>query len=125
MGDGWMVDIWNHRWLPDPGQSRVVSPRNGAWVEKVCDLFYPNTKLWDIELLHDLFYPWEVDLIKKIYVSAISNEDVLVWPLSLDGNYSVKLAYQLLATEVVNSSPSSSGGECSMVRKCIWNIRAP
>lgn len=125
VGDGWMVDIWNHRWLPDPGQRRVVSPRNGASVEKVCDRFYPNTKLWDIELLQDLFYPWEVDLIKKIYVSAVSNKDVLVWPLSLNGNYSVKSAYRLLDTEVVNSFPFSSGGECSMVWKHIWKIRAP
>lgn len=46
-----MIDIWSHKWLPDPGQSRVVLPRNGVRVEKVCDLFYPNTKIWDIEFL--------------------------------------------------------------------------
>lgn len=51
VGDGRMIDIWSHKWLPDPGQSRVVLPRNGVRVEKVCDLFYPNTKIWDIEFL--------------------------------------------------------------------------
>ncbi|KAF3957884.1 hypothetical protein CMV_017146 [Castanea mollissima] len=34
VGDGWMIDIWSHKWLPDLGQSRVILPRNGAGVEK-------------------------------------------------------------------------------------------
>ena len=88
VGDGRMIDIWSHKWLPDLGQSRVISPRNGARVEKVCELFYPSTKIRDSGLIQDRFYPWEAEMIRKIYVSEVSNEDALVWPLSPDGNYS-------------------------------------
>nr|POE82539.1 pentatricopeptide repeat-containing protein [Quercus suber] len=85
-----MIDIWSHKWLLDLGQSRVISPRNGAGVEKVCELFYPSTKIWDSGLIQELFYPWETEMIVKIYVNEVSNEDAMVWPLSLDGNYLVK-----------------------------------
>lgn len=106
IGDGWMIDIWNHIWMPEVGQSRVISPRNGAGVEKVCKLFHPNSKDWDSGLIQNLFHPWEAETIMKIYVNEVSIEDVLVWPLSPDGNYLVKSAYRLLATEVTNGLPS-------------------
>ena len=43
VGDGQNIDIWSHRWLPDVGQSKVISPRNDVEAGKVCDLFYPNS----------------------------------------------------------------------------------
>ena len=125
VGDGRMIDIWSHSWLPDVGQSRVISPRDGARVEKVCDLFYPNSKIWDSRLIQHIFYPWEAEKIMKIHVSEVSTEDTLVWPLSSDGNYSVKSAYRLLATKVTNGLPSLSSGDCSLLWKHIWKIHVP
>ena len=125
VGDGRKIDIWNHRWLPDVGQSKVISARNEAEARKVCDLFYPNSKLWNPELIQRMFHPWEAEKILKIHVSEVYSEDVLVWPLSPDGDYSVKTAYRLLATEVINGFPSSSGGACSLLWTRIWKIHAP
>ena len=48
VGDGRKIDIWSHRWLPDVGQSKVISARNDVEARKVCDLFYPNSKLWNL-----------------------------------------------------------------------------
>lgn len=76
-------------------------------------------------LIKNLFYPWEADMIMKIHVSKVSTQDVLVWPLSPDGNYSVKSAYRLLATEVKHGLPSSLSGGCSLFWKRIWKIHAP
>ena len=125
VGDGRMIDIWSHNWLPDVGQSRVLSPRNDARVEKVCDLFYPNSKIWDPGLIQHIFYPWEAEKIMRIHVSAVNTEDTLVWPLSPNGEYSVKSTYRMLAAEVTNGLPSSSGGACSLLWKRIWKIHAP
>ena len=72
VGDGRKIDIWGHSWLPNVGQSRVISPRNDARVEKVCDLFYPNSKTWDPGLIQHIFYPWEVEKIMRIHVSAVN-----------------------------------------------------
>ena len=125
VGDGQKIDIWSHRWLPDVGQSKVISPRNDTDAGKVCDLFYPNSKLWDPGLIQHMFHPWEAEKILKIHVNEVSSEDMLVWPLSPDGDYSVKTAYILLAIEVMNGLPSSSGGACSLLWKRIWKIHAP
>ena len=125
VGDGRNIDIWDHNWLPEPGRSRVVSPKIDEGLNRVCDLFYPNTKIWNWEVLQNSFYPWEAEAIRNIYVSEMCNTDCLVWPKTADGCYSVKFTYQMLATEVINEEPSSSNGEDSKVWRSIWKIRAP
>lgn len=92
---------------------------------KVCDLFYPNLRQWDSGLIQNLFCLWEAEMIMKIHVSEVSTEDVLVWPLSSDGNYSVKSTYRLLATERINGFPSLSSGGCSLLWKHLWKIHVP
>ena len=96
-----------------------------ASVKKVSDLFYPNTMNWNIELLESSFYPWEVETIRRIYVSKLHKVDCLVWPLSPDGSYTGKTAYHMLASEVLQSSPSSFSGMAGNVWKRIWKIRTP
>ena len=44
------------------------------------------------------FYPWEVEMVSRVHVSEVCEEDLLVWPFMTDGNYSVKSAYRLLAS---------------------------
>ena len=58
-------------------------------------------------------------------MSKWSQADCLVWPMSPEGCYLVKTAYHMLANEVINSSPSSSGGAVGNVWKQIWKIRTP
>jgi len=48
-----------------------------------------------------------------------------MWPKSPYGCYSVKSAYQMLATEVINRAPSLSAREDLKVWRGIWKIRAP
>ena len=100
-------------------------PKIDVGLNRVCDLFYPRTKIWNTEVLLNSFYPWEAGVIRKIYVSEACNKDCLVWPKSLDGCYLVKSAYQMLVTEMINGAPSSSNGVGSKVWKSIWKIKAP
>ena len=58
-------------------------------------------------------------------MSKLHQVDYLVWPLSPDGSYTIKTAYHMLASEVLNSSPSSSSGMAGNVWKRIWKIRTP
>ncbi|XP_075645403.1 uncharacterized protein LOC142616429 [Castanea sativa] len=90
VGDGRSRSIWEHNWLPEPGMSRVVLPRI------------------DMGLNRNNFYPWEAEVIRRIYISEACNTDCLVWPKSSDGCYTVKSAYQMLATETINREPSLS-----------------
>ena len=54
------------------------------------------------------FYPWEADMVRRIQVSEACDEDLLVWPLTADGSYSVRSAYCLLASAEASIAPSSS-----------------
>ena len=53
-------------------------------------------------------------------------EDVLVWPLTPDGNYTVRSAYHMLATEGFSQNLSSaSPSDAERVWKDIWKIKTP
>ena len=126
VGNGLSIDIWNHRWLSEHGESKVVSPRQGAKISRVHELFYLDTRVWDPSLLERCFLPWEAEMIKQIYVHDGDGEDVLVWPLTPDGNYSVRSAYCMLATEGISQNPSSSSpSDAKRVWKGIWKIKTP
>lgn len=100
-----------------------MSPRTDANLIKVSDLFLPHSRQWNFDHIDDVFYPWEAAMIKGIYVSEDSNEDALIWPLTPNGEYSVRSAYLLLSNTIRQSSPSSSSSEGSNgVWKGIWKI---
>ena len=73
-----------------------MSPRPDANLDKVSDLLLHNPKQWNLDLIDKVFYPWEANVIKGIYVSEDSIEDKLIWPLTPSGDYFVKSAYQML-----------------------------
>ena len=126
VGDGCSIDIWGHRWLSDQANSTIISRRNNSTVRHVKGLFYPGTRIWDLRLLERMFVPWEVELIKLILVSEGCVEDLLIWPLTLDENYSVQSAYRMLVEEASSQDLGSSSMEGSQkVWKGIWKIRTP
>lgn len=61
-----------------------------------------------------------------IYVEEVEVEDVLIWPLSSFGCYSVRSAYRMLM-EAKNSSLSSSSSPMAInvIWKKIWNLKVP
>ena len=65
-------------------------------------------------------------MVSRIQVSDGSAEDLLVWPLTSNGSFSVRSAYRFLASADFSSQPSSSSGiEQQNFWKNIWKIRAP
>lgn len=93
MGNGQLIDIWNHRWLSETTPGRIVSPRPAVNLKKVSDLLLPNSKQWNLDLIDGVFLPWEAKVIKGIYVPEDNSDDSLIWPLTPSGAYSVKSAY--------------------------------
>jgi len=72
----------------------------------VFDLIDPKSNSWDDNLLHGLFNPKEVSLIKSIPLCITSVEDKLVWPFTASGEYTVKSGYNFLAKENLNTQAS-------------------
>ncbi|XP_050241121.1 uncharacterized protein LOC126690018 [Quercus robur] len=113
VGDGSSIAIWGQRWLPDQPNGRVISPKLASIVTCVKDLFYPGTRIWDPGLLERTFVPWEAELIKNIPVSEGWIEDLLIWPLTPDGHYSVRSAYHMLFEDESRQEPGSSSSKNS------------
>ena len=111
VGDGSTIDVWGHRWLLAPNHNKVISPRLDSLVMHVKDLFYPGTRIWDPGLLERTFLPWDAEMIKVIPVSEGRVADLLNWPLTPNGNYSVKSAYRMLMDEVNSQEPGTSSLE--------------
>ena len=126
VGNRELIDVWKHQWLPDLACSKIVSLRASSPVTHVCDLFYPNTRILDPGKLEGCFLPWEAELVGRIPISEGWDEDILIWPLTLDGEYSVRSDYWMLV-EVENLSllSSSSLAQSQDVWKKIWKLRLP
>lgn len=62
-------------------------------------------------------------MVSRIQVSEVWDEDLLVWPLTTDGSYSVRRAYCLLAlVEASTTLSSSTPTEQRSLWKSIWKI---
>ena len=126
VGSGQMIDVWHHKWLLDLNHSKIISPNANNDVRRVCDLFLPGTQTWDSGRLASCFLPWEADIVRKIQVCADGEEDILIWPLTADGDYSVRSAYRMLVDNENRVLPSSSAPNVDgLVWKKIWKVRVP
>ena len=98
----------------------------GSAVDRVSELFYPNSRVWDPGKLAACFLTWEAEKVRGIYVGEDKVEDFLIWPLSSLGSYSVQSAYCMLM-EVENSVLPSSSSPLSehTIWKKIWKLKVP
>ena len=117
VGDGASIKIWEHRWLPSTPSGFVLSPKAGSDAVWVKELLVPNSGRWNSDLLERNFMPWEAEEIKRIHVCALGQNDAYIWPLTPDGNYSVRSAYRMLAMAKSSSEPASS---CPTVTNQVW-----
>ena len=126
VGNGQLIDVWKHRWLPNPNHSKIISPKASSSIHRVCDLFLLDARIWDPGHLASCFLPWEVDMVWGIQVCEDGVEDTLIWPLTNDGEYSVRSAYRMLVSAEALLMPSSSSSDNNgLVWKKIWKIRTP
>ena len=122
--NGELIDIWRHRWLPDLTHSKIISPQANTSVNRVCELFVPNTKIWDPGKLAICFLPWEAEIVSQIQVYTDGEEDVLIWPLTADGGYSVH-SHLLVSAEDCLAPSLSSLAHDQVVWKKIWKMKVP
>ena len=112
--------------MPSEGGGRVISPQLDPSVRLVSDLFIPGSTTWNETLIDQHFYPWEAAAIKSIPVISFGAVDALIWPMSSDGAYTVKSAYQLLSRLQRQEEASPSDMEAGKsLWNGIWKLRAP
>ena len=63
---------------------------------------------------------------KSIPLCLIPQEDTLIWPKTKDGQYSVKLGYQLLCAKELSGSTSGSSNKVNQrMWSGLWRLKVP
>ena len=106
---------------------RVLSPKpDGDGTVWVSDLIDPMNRTWKEDMLDRIFYDFEATTIKNIPLCHSFQEDVLLWPFNLDGEYSVKSGYRFLQEANTLQQPGPSNAEAmnlSRVKYGVWRCQ--
>ena len=91
MGSGDTISVWNDAWLPSTTHPRIEAQVVPGFKDmKVSALIDLATKKWDLNMLNGLFTTQEVELISSIPLCPNVVEDVVVWPFTPSGTYTVR-----------------------------------
>ena len=90
VSNGRSIMIWKDKWLPSPSTYEVVSPVNYKPEDsRVAELIDEEKGAWKTDLVSNVFFPHEADLIYGIALCANMPEDKQVWVLTNNGLFSV------------------------------------
>ncbi|XP_050251971.1 uncharacterized protein LOC126698639 [Quercus robur] len=92
---------------------------------KLSELIDPVTHKWDQNLLHGLFTPHEAELIASIPLCLTKVKDVMVWPFTPSGCYTVKSGSKFLVAEQTRSQQRSPNPNDNGLWKMIWGLSMP
>lgn len=86
--------MWRDNWLAVKNNPRVLSPKldegGTVWVSNLIDPVY---RTWREDVIDQVFYDFEAAIINNIPLCCSIQEDILIWPFNLDGEYSIKSGY--------------------------------
>ena len=124
IGDRQSVRIWGDRWILEKNNPMIISPILHGQADELFD--DQHQRIWKDDILEHSFYEFEANLIRKIPLCKSQQQDVLIWPFTPDGDYSVKSGYKFLQNEVLQqqSSPSNTNTMKPMWT-ALWGLDVP
>jgi hypothetical protein len=90
-------------------------------------LLIPETRWWNIQLIRNIFLPFEAEQILQIPITNIARDDDFTWPKTKDGIYTVKSGYQAIyewKNESINPSTGHNNDPNPIWQK-IWKLKIP
>ena len=122
VGTGAKIKTWSDPWLPSEFLPYITSPPvRGFEDSTVSELINRDSASWNTPLLHAIFLPRDVSLIKSIPLSNIAAEDKLLWPFTPSGTYSVKSGYQFLC-KVQRFDDNSYQPDTDSIWQKVWGL---
>nr|POE91095.1 amino acid permease 1 [Quercus suber] len=122
IGDGNHARLFHDNWIPGQFPTKAVPSRLEAISDaKVSSMIDLNSREWNMELLENCVAPFFIQKILAIPICRTNQDDVLFWPRSKDGSYTVKTGYQLLC-ELEKAEDASSSNTASLVEMYQENL---
>lgn len=121
IGSGDSVKVLEEAWLQDRVHPFVVSRHPALENQTVASLMKTGERVWDTEVIQDLFVARDQMLILGIPLSHSHEEDSRYWSGEDNGFYTVKSAYNLIQTLNGRWDPNANSG---FWRK-LWNLKIP
>lgn len=96
MGNGQCIRIWDDKWIPNSSSHQIISPRKScSRVSMVSDPIGVEKKSWNLDILNQVFLPFEVEIIEGIPLSNHMPVDKKIWSETTNGIFSVRSAYKI------------------------------
>ena len=126
VGDGSRIRIWGDNWLEGSPTGKIVSPRHYFPEDAtVSCLINKDQHEWKTQLIEHIFLPHEAASILGMPLSSHTCLDIVIWPHTTNGRYSVRSAYHFLMERANQDRPSHSNMENeSNLWKNIWSLKA-
>ncbi|KAH9767472.1 reverse transcriptase domain-containing protein [Citrus sinensis] len=118
VGNGQSITIGSVPWLPDQ-ESGFITTNLPAMLASapVSSLMIPNHRMWDYDLVKDVFNRRDQDCILQIPLSSRSNCDTWYWLPDAKGIYTVRSCYKWM--DIISEPPGSG------VWSKIWKLAVP
>ena len=92
----------------------------------VSELIDPVYRSWREDVIDNVFYDFEASIIKHIPLGHSIQDDILIWPFNLDGEYLVKSRYKFLQEESILHQPGPAASDfLKPMWKIIWSLQVP
>ena len=127
IGDGRSINFWTDNWVPLKYKPKLISPvQNQNTSTKVCEFICQETQTWKVEKLDSCLLEFEAAVVKKIPLCHTQQRDIITWPFTADGEYTVKSGYQFLMNELykADSGPSSIAAAKELWH-VVWHLQVP
>lgn len=124
IGDGSRIDVKADLWMHN-GQRAVL--KTNSSISIVAELIDQSNQRWDMGKIRENFELRDAVPVLQTPISMFPRPDVLIWPYTKDGGYSVKSRYAEIKKKEMNflDCPSTSDNSSQGLWKRIWSIKVP
>jgi hypothetical protein len=91
------ISIWSTPWCSsweNIYDDLIIQDSHFIYLAKVQDLWIPQTKSWNVDLINSLFQRPTADAIKAITIIPYDEHGILCWKLTPNGKCNTKFAYK-------------------------------
>ncbi|KAA3478183.1 reverse transcriptase [Gossypium australe] len=102
VGKGNQISVWNDRWIPGGEIINSSEGNENTEIKLVADLIEASSRKWKKEVIENTFPEQIVEKIMQIPLAEDTYEDFQVWRGEHTGDFTVRIAYQLLQETTLN-----------------------